>query len=323
MKRLQLNKGIASFETETVRDDLESVTNSIVIIEFLLNIVPTAEPEPWLRKQQLIRGELPTVCCELLYNDEPQIVLPKASVKIYRYRTSDPEGSRDTLEFDPITVEGAAYNLIRDAVAKTVEIIEGIPVLGDVGLEAIEYPQEAIHEIITNAVIHRDYSLNDDIHVRIFDNRIEVQSAGGLPAHITVKNILDERFARNPSLVRLINKFPEPPNKDVGEGLNTAFDAMRRLNLKEPVVTEKENSVMVTLRHEQLASAEEVIMHYLTEHELINNTRAREICHEPSDSKIRKTFAKMIDAGLIEPVAGKRGKASAYERVKRDRKKRR
>jgi ATP-dependent DNA helicase RecG len=44
--------------------------------------------------------------------------------------------------------------------------------------------------------------------------------------------------------VRLINKFPEPPNKDVGEGLNTAFDAMRRLNLKEPIVAERDNSVM-------------------------------------------------------------------------------
>jgi ATP-dependent DNA helicase RecG len=44
-----------------------------MIIEFMLNVVPTAEPEPWLRKQKLIQNGLPTVCCELLYNDEPQI----------------------------------------------------------------------------------------------------------------------------------------------------------------------------------------------------------------------------------------------------------
>ncbi|MGE5259953.1 MAG: ATP-binding protein [Actinomycetota bacterium] len=76
-----------------------------------------------------------------------------------------------------------------------VEIIEGIPILGKAGLERIQYPQEAIHEIVTNAVIHRDYSINDDIHVRIFDNRIEVQSPGRLPAHITVKT-----FKRSGSL---------------------------------------------------------------------------------------------------------------------------
>jgi len=48
-------------------------TNSTMIIEFMVNVVPTAEPEPWLRKQKLIQNGLPTVCCELLYNDEPQI----------------------------------------------------------------------------------------------------------------------------------------------------------------------------------------------------------------------------------------------------------
>ena len=39
--------------------------------------------------------------------------------------------------------------------------------------------------------------MNDDVQIRIFDNRIEVQSPGILPAHITVRNILEERFARN------------------------------------------------------------------------------------------------------------------------------
>jgi len=87
---------------------------------------------------------------------------------------------------------------------------------------------------------------------------------------------------------------------------------MRRLNLKEPLVVEKDNAVMVTLRHEQLASAEEIIMGYLRENESINNTKAREVCREPSDSKIRKTFSKMIEAGMIERVPGKSGKAAAY-----------
>jgi len=65
------------------------------------------------------------------------------------------------------------------------------------------------HEIITNAVLHRDYSVADDVHIRIFDNRVEVVSPGMLPAHITPENILSERFARNAAIVRLINKFPD------------------------------------------------------------------------------------------------------------------
>jgi ATP-dependent DNA helicase RecG len=44
---------------------------------------------------------------------------------------------------------------------------------------------------------------------------------------------LNEQSARNPKIVRLINKFPDPPNKDVGDGLNTAFEAMKKLRLRK------------------------------------------------------------------------------------------
>ncbi|MGE0063842.1 MAG: ATP-binding protein, partial [Xanthobacteraceae bacterium] len=167
---------------------------------------------------------------------------------------------------------------------------------------------------ITNAVIHRDYSINDDIHIRIFDNRIEVLSPGKLPAYITPKNILEERFARNPKIVRLLNKFPNPPNKDVGEGMNTTFEAMRKLDLQDPIVTQTENSVLVILRHERLASLEDRIMAHLRRapHLPINNAEAREICNEVSDSKVRKAFQRMLGAKMIEKVPGTRGKGTRY-----------
>ena len=41
------------------------------------------------------------------------------------------------------------------------------------GLENVSYPPETLWEIIVNAVIHRDYSISDDIHILIFNNRIE------------------------------------------------------------------------------------------------------------------------------------------------------
>ena len=177
-------------------------------------IVPDVEPDKWLRKQRLINGEKLTVAGELLFTDEPQICLPKrSSIKIFRYKTSE-NADRDTLADQPITVEGCAYRQIYDAVAKTKEIIESIRKLGK-GFEIIEYPEETLHEIITNAVLHRDYSIATDIQIRIFDNRVEVESPGKLPGHVTIMNILEAQAARNPKLVRLINKFPNAPNKDV------------------------------------------------------------------------------------------------------------
>lgn len=312
---LERNKGITSFENELVSTDLLNVCNSATTIKFILDVVPTSEPEPWLRKQELIKEGKPTVAGVVLFSDLPQAVLPKRSgIKTYRYKTADAEGTRDTLVGDPISIEGCAYDLIKQAVQTTKEIIGKIQVLGTHGLEPVIYPTETLHEVITNAVLHRDYSIADDVHVRIFDNRVEVESPGRLPGHITTKNILKERFARNGNLVRVINKFPDPPNKDVGEGLNTAFEAMRNLRLKDPVVLEPENSVVVQIKHEKLASAEDLIMEYLgnPENKFITNRVARSLTGIKSENSMKNVLLRLRDRGLIEQVPGRSGFASAW-----------
>ncbi len=316
LKKLEYTKGVTSFENEVLRDGpVEAITESETVKTFISEVVPTTEPEKWLKKQLLIREGSPTVAGTLLFADEPQVLLPKRSgVKIYRYKTSDKEGFREVLAFTPKTIEGSIYPQIKDAVQLTVDLVEDIPRLGDVSLESIRYPRETLHEIITNATIHRDYSIPDDVHIRIFDNRIEIQSPGELPGHMTVQNILDERYARNGSIVRILNKFPDPPNQDVGEGLNTAFKAMHSLGLKSPVIEEKDNSVLVTIKHEMLASAEEVIMDYLEEHEAISNSKAREICHIARDYRVKIIFGGMVKAGLIEQVPGTNTASTAYRK---------
>jgi ATP-dependent DNA helicase RecG len=188
LARLSRNKGITSFETEPINADPETITNSETIIGFMLEVIPNAEPEDWLRKQQLIIEGKPTVAGTVLFADEPQALLPKrCGIKVYRYRTRNEEGSRETLDFTPQSIEGCAYDQIRDAVAVTIEIIESIQISTSEGLESVKYPPPALHEIITNAVLHRDYSVADDVHVKIFDNRVEVTSPGTLPGHVTPK----------------------------------------------------------------------------------------------------------------------------------------
>ena len=314
LEALRRDKGLVSFEAETVNCDLSFITNSEQIIMFMLEVVPTAEPEPWLIKQQVIIQNKPTVAGIVLFTDEPQAILPKrCGIKLYRYKTSDDEGSRETLDFDPISIEGCAYRQVNEAVKSTAEIIESVRINTPQGLQSVNYPLTAIHEIITNAVLHRDYSIADDIHIKIFDNRVEVLSPGTLPGHITVDNILDERFARNCVIVRLINKFPDPPNKDVGEGLNTAFQAMREMKLKDPIIEQRGGYVAVILRHEALASPEEMILEYLAQHENITNRIARDLCYIGSENKMKTILQRMIKNGLIELVPGRTRYTAAYQ----------
>lgn len=315
LERLKLDKGISSYEDYKVQAELSTIENSEVTLEFLLGVVPTAEPEPWLRKQRFIVDQNPTVAGVLLFAEEPQALLPKrTAIKIFRYKTSELVPSREHLVFDPLTIEGWAYRLTYAAVAKTQEIIEDLKRLGEAGLLEVQYPAETLHEIITNAVLHRDYSVAADIQIRIFDNRIEVESPGRLAGHVTTENILHTQFARNQRLVRMINKFPNPPNKDVGEGLNTAFDAMRKLRLRDPVIQEGPGSVTVTIPHQRLASPEDLVMEFLRSNPEIANRQARELCGVRSENSMKGIFKRLEARGLIEQVPERTRFKAAWRR---------
>ena len=319
LRRLEFSKGVTSFEGHPVSAPKELIVESPITRDYLTHVVPNAEPEAWLRKQSLILDGMPTVAGLLLFAEEPQAQIPKrCGIKVYRYGTQKAEGFREVLAFVPITVEGCLYHQIKAAVTVTTKEVENIPRLGIEGLEQVKYPQETLHEIITNAVIHRDYSIADDIHVRIFDNRVEVQSPGRLPAHVTTANILKERFARNGAIVRLLNKFPDPPNKDVGEGLNTAFEKMHQLGLKEPKIEERDSDVLVTIRHEPLASPEQAIMRYLEKNETIKNKKAREITFTDDSDRMKRILRTMAQHGEIEPVPGARFGGMVYRKKQKE-----
>ncbi len=314
IERLRYDKGVVSFEDEVINVDSEEITNSNTVIEFLLEAIPTGEPREWVVKQQVLKEGRPTAAGVLLYSDSPQAILPKRSaIKILRYKTKA-EAERDFLAFDPITIEGPIYSLIYDAVDKVKEIIEGIERAGPSGLEKISYPEEALHEILTNAVLHRDYNVAQDVQVRIFDNRVEIESPGRLPGHVTVSNIKKTQFARNPKIVRLVNKFKNPPNKDVGEGLNTAFEAMGKLRLKNPEIQELDGSVQVILKHESLASPEQIVMEYLGKESEITNSIGREITGIKSENSMKQVFYRLRERGQLEQVPKVAGKKPAWQK---------
>ncbi len=315
LKRLELDKGIITFENEWVEIPLPRIENSLSILNFLINVIPAGEPLTYLNNQELIKEGHARVCGILLFCDEPAVFLPKrCSVKIMRYKTKGDDIGREFLDGNPLTIEGDAYSLIYSSVSTTKNIIEGIKRLGEEGLENIEYPEDALHEVVTNAVLHRDYSIVADVQIRIFDNRIEIENPGKLPGHVTTTNILDTQSARNPALVRLINKFPNPPNKDVGEGLNTAFRAMETLRLKPPVILEKENSVLVIIRHEPLGSPEELVMKFMEANDEITNSVARDMTGIKSENTMKNVFLRLKAKGMLEPIPERKGSASAWRK---------
>jgi ATP-dependent DNA helicase RecG len=65
------------------------------------------------------------------------------------------------------------------------------------------YPEDAIREAVVNAVAHRDYRIAGlKNECRIYPDRLEVISAGGLPNVITLENIDKRHYSRNPKIMQ-------------------------------------------------------------------------------------------------------------------------
>ncbi|WP_181711265.1 hypothetical protein [Roseovarius sp. TE539] len=102
----------------------------------------------------------------------------------------------------------------------------------------------------------------------------------------------------------------------MGEGINTAFEAMEKLRLKKPVFSETETGLLVELRHESLASPEQLVLSYLNTNEEITNQQAREITGIKSENTMKNVFYRLRDAGELEQVPKVSGKKHAWRRPK-------
>jgi len=231
---------------------------------------------------------------------------------VTRYETKEDDPERDHLAAQR-TIEGPSYLLIHQGVSAVKEIMSSINIWTANGLKQLEYPHEAIWEIIVNAVVHRDYSVSDDVQVLIYDDRIEVLSPGRLPGYVTVDNILEARFSRNPKIVRTLNRYKDAPNKDLGEGLNTAFQKMKEWGLKSPDIREERGYIRVTLPHIPLAKPTELILNFLTTHNSITNRQARDITGIKSENLVKVEFYKLRDEGFLERIPGLEGPRSAWQ----------
>jgi ATP-dependent DNA helicase RecG len=312
---LQFAKGASSFEDQVLSGvATEEVSEGKELRTFLSGYSPKSDPLEFALNQNLLdrRTWEPRVAGILLFNDSPVAIVPrKCSVKIVRYATKEDDPERDQLG-SIVTLEGPLYPLIHDTVAKVTEIMSSVAIWTTTGLRTLQYPPEAIWEIIVNAIIHRDYSISDDVQVRIFDNRIEVVSPGKLPGYVSVQNILEARYSRNSKIVRTLARYPKPPNKDLGEGLNTAFQKMKEWRLREPQIAEEGNYVHVTIPHIPLAAPTEAILEFLKTNATITNRQAREITGIRSENLVKIEFYKLRDEGLLEMVPGLKGPAAAW-----------
>lgn len=131
---------------------------------------------------------VPTVAAILLFGKSPQRFFPHSSIDFIRFEGDDPSY--------PILDRKELTGTIDALVKVGVEIVERYMVQGyrfseksPVRTDIVEYPLRAVREAIANAVMHRDYeSSRTNVSIKMFDDRIEILSPGGLFGIVTREN---------------------------------------------------------------------------------------------------------------------------------------
>jgi ATP-dependent DNA helicase RecG len=246
----------------------------------------------------------------LLFGQNPSLSLKrKCGIKITHYVGNQPNYSGEpNFLRRPFSIEGpllyqikASFDYIKNWIETSSPRLEGTGFKGK-----YKYPLWVVHEAITNAVIHRDYSIQNDIQVRMFDNRIEIESPGVFAGNITISNIRNDRFARNPLIERTLNRFGnESPNLDIGEGVNRMFELMRGANLYDPLYLLPpltSNSVLVILFNMEKISYWDTVSQYLDKFQRITNKELRKISGIKDSVKASRLLKSWVKNKLLEEV---------------------
>lgn len=111
-----------------------------------------------------------------------------------------------------------------------------------------EYPEFAWKESIVNAVAHRDYSIKGtDIQIKMFDDRITVESPGILPGIVRLSNLRTVHFSRNPKIAEFLHQYDYV--KEFGEGVDRMFKEMENAGLPAPEYSDNVFMLNVTIRN--------------------------------------------------------------------------
>jgi ATP-dependent DNA helicase RecG len=237
---------------------------------------------------------------------------------VFHYRGDRIEHKAETnLVRPPKTIGGPLALQIRNSRDVVLDALASGVQVGPFGFEIVQrYPLRVLTEAITNAVIHRDYRLSADIHVRLFDNRIEVESPGGFPGRVTTANIgFIGSQPRNRALVDHLREFPTPPNLDAGEGVRMMVATMGQANLYPPVFLSTpeldREAVLLLLFNEARPTVWNQVKTYLEKHGEIGNAEVRAILQTDDPVRASKLLRSWLERGLLaltDPKAAKQNR---------------
>ena len=322
LRELMLMRGEGAWESASPSGSSKDDLNWKAIEAYTAKIgAGESSPEEILLTRGCVQGSRklkPTYAGLLLFGRQPQRWIKGAEVLAVRFSGTEMDDS-----FVRQTIGGTLPEQIRKAEAF---LIENMTVQSRMKnwqrSDEAPYPASALREAVVNAVAHRDYRLSgSQIQVLMFSNRVEVRSPGKLPGHVTLKNLLKERYSRNEAIVQGLADMGFIER--LGYGIDRMFRVMKERNQTEPKFEETDGGFMVTL----FAKAQAVdgvdaaiasptnaqqqrlqkMLEFVREHGRITNSDYQKLSPDVNPETLRRDFVDLVERGIVMKVGDKRG----------------
>ncbi|WP_017378877.1 RNA-binding domain-containing protein [Paenisporosarcina sp. TG-14] len=194
------------------------------------------------------------------------------------------------------------------------------------------YPKELVQQSVVNAFVHRDYSIEGDVSVIIFANRMEIASPGTLIKGLSIESIKKGAriVRRNPLLHALFVDLGLTDGR--GDGIRQIIDSYSDGDEK-PKISVQKDSISVRLpRKEQVEKVsnnnqrtsthqemthEDAIMSYLLEHKHAKNVDLQKILGV-SPSRVTQIVRDMVTKNQLVAIGERKGRIYTLANTKQE-----
>ena len=169
-----------------------------------------------------------------------------------------------------------------------------------------------IREAVLNSVTHRDYRLLGSVFIRQFPRKLEIVSPGGLPAGITVENILHRQLPRNRRIAEACARCGLVERS--GQGANRMFEESIKEGKQRPDFNGTDaHQVSLTLfgdvqspqflRFLEKIGAQQLAS-FSVDDLLVLDSLQRD---EAVPASLRQNLNRLVDHGIVEKISRGRG----------------
>ncbi|MGF1666019.1 MAG: ATP-binding protein [Acidimicrobiia bacterium] len=200
----------------------------------------------------------------------PQQFVPQLDVTFVALPTVSGDPLPDGTRFlDNQSIDGPIPRMVAETLVALRRNMKRRSIVVGLGREdRWDYPEEAVRELVANALMHRDYhplAHGTQVRVSLYPDRLEVSSPGGLHGPVSREDLLAEPVSssRNARLAKLLEDVEvESTNRTVcenrGSGLLATAAALRNAGMEPPEVIDTVREFRMVIRNHGLLDDEAV-----------------------------------------------------------------